>query len=110
MVVPAGQVVPPGDHVVPRNRTVDHCWKSLLQEFRRRGLTEAEFCRRISLHSFRKHRYPPRPSQATPSEDRPFAGAGPQFVPVTILPDPPLSSITAPHPTSNSSSPTVNAL
>jgi hypothetical protein len=54
MVVPAGQVVPPGDHVVPRNRTVDLCWKSLLQEFRRSGLTEAEFCRRISLHTFRK--------------------------------------------------------
>jgi hypothetical protein len=90
MILPAGPVVPSGDHVVPRNRTVDLCWKSLLNEFRRSGLTQAEFCRRrqISLHSFRKHLYSPRPSRPAPSHDRPSAGADHPFVPVTILPDP----------------------
>jgi hypothetical protein len=90
MILPAGPVVPSGDPVVPRSRTVDLRWKSLLHEFRHSGLTQAEFCRRrqISLHSFRKHLYPPRPSQPTPSDDRPSAAAGPPFLPVTILPDP----------------------
>ena len=90
-------MVPSGDHVVPRSRTVDLCWKSLLNEFRRSGLTQAEFCRRrqISLHSFRKHLYPPRPSRPDLSDDRPSAGADPRFLPVTILADP-IPSITAP--------------
>jgi hypothetical protein len=81
---------------VPRSRTVDLCWKSLLNEFRRSGLTQAEFCRRrrISLHSFRKHLYQPRPSRPTSSDDRPAAAADHHFLPVTILPDP-TPSITA---------------
>ena len=97
MMLPTGPVVPSGDHAVPRSRTVDLCWKSLLNEFRRSGLTQAEFCRRrrISLHSFRKHLYQPRPSQPTSGDDHPSAGAGPHFVPVTILPDP-TPSITDP--------------
>jgi hypothetical protein len=90
MILPAGPVVPSGDHAVPRSRTVDLRWKSLLNEFRRSGLTQAEFCRRrqISLHSFRKHLYPPRPSRPAPGDDRPSADADPPFLPVTILPDP----------------------
>jgi hypothetical protein len=74
---------------VPRSRTVDLRWKSLLHEFRRSGLTQAEFCRRrqISLHSFRKHLYPPRPSQTASSDDRPGATTDHHFLPVTILPD-----------------------
>ena len=62
MMLPAGPVVPPGDHAVPRSRTVDLRWNALLNDFRRSGLTQAEFCRRrqISLHSFRKHLYQPR--------------------------------------------------
>ena len=90
MILPAGPVVPSGDHAVPRSRTVDLCWKSLLNEFRRSGLTQAEFCRRrqISLPSFRKHLYQPRPSQTASSDGRPSAGADAQFLPVTILPDP----------------------
>ena len=90
MMLPAGPVVPSGDLAVPRSRTVDLCWKSLLKEFRRSGLTQAEFCRRrrISIHSFRKHLYQPRPSRPTSSDDRPSAAADPPFLPVTILPDP----------------------
>jgi hypothetical protein len=83
-------VVPSGEHAVPRSRTVDLRWKSLLNEFRHSGLTQAEFCRRrqISLHSFRKHLYQPRPARPAPSDDRPSAGADAHFLPVTILPDP----------------------
>jgi hypothetical protein len=70
---------------MPRTHVVDLRWKSILNDFRRSGLTQAEFCRRrgISLHSFRKHLYSPRPShdQPPPAADRPF-------LPVTILPDP----------------------
>jgi hypothetical protein len=75
---------------VPRSRTIDLRWKALLNDFRRSGLTQAEFCRRrqISLHSFRKHLYQPRPSQPASSDDRPSAGADPHFLPVTILPNP----------------------
>jgi hypothetical protein len=81
---------------VPRSRTIDLRWNALLKDFRRSGLTQAEFCRRrqISLHSFRKHLYQPRPSQPAPGDDRSAAGADPHFLPVTILPDP-IPSITA---------------
>jgi hypothetical protein len=81
---------------MPRSRTIDLRWNALLNDFRRSGLTQAEFCRRrqISLHSFRKHLYPPRPSHPAPSDDRSSAGADPHFLPVTILPDP-SPSITA---------------
>ena len=74
---------------MPRRRTIDLRWKALLNDFRRSGLTQAEFCRRrqISLHSFRKHLYQPRPSQTASSDHRP-AAADQHFVPVTILPDP----------------------
>jgi hypothetical protein len=74
---------------VPRSRTIDLCWKALLNDFRRSGLTHAEFCRRrhISLHSFRKHLYQPRTSQTASRDDRP-AAADHHFLPVTILPDP----------------------
>jgi hypothetical protein len=83
---------------VPRGRTVDLRWKSLLNEFRRSGLTQAEFCRRrqISLHSFRKHLYSPRPSRPASSDDRPSADADHPFVPVTILPDPAPASAAPP--------------
>jgi hypothetical protein len=75
---------------VPRSRTIDLCWKALLNDFRRSGLTQAEFCRRrqISLHSFRKHLYQPRPAQTASSDHRPVTPADPHFLPVTILPDP----------------------
>jgi hypothetical protein len=98
MILPAGPVVPSGDHAVPRSHTVDLCWKSLLNEFRRSGLTQAEFCRRrrISLHSFRKHLYQPRPSRPASSDDRSSVGADHHFLPVTILPDPTPSVVASP--------------
>ena len=52
---------------------------------------------RHSLHSFRKHLYPPRPSQPAPSDDRSSTGIDHHFLPVTILPDP-VPSITASPP------------
>ena len=69
---------------------LDLRWNALLGEFRRSGLTQAEFCRRrnISLHSFRKHLYSPRPSH----DERPSAMADRPFLPVTILPDPTASA------------------
>ena len=88
---------------MPRSRTVNLRWNALLNDFRRSGLTQAEFCRRrrISLHSFRKHLYQPRPSQTASGDHRPPA-ADHHFLPVIILPDPAPAS-TDPHPTSNSS-------
>lgn len=81
---------------MPRSRTVDLRWNALLNDFRRSGLTQAEFCRRrqVSLHSFRKHLYVPRPSQPAPSHDRSSASITPSFLPVTILPEP-IPSVTA---------------
>jgi transposase len=81
---------------VSRSRTVDLRWNALLNDFRRSGLTQAEFCRRrqVSLHSFRKHLYQPRLSKPAPGDDRSAARADHHFLPVTILPDP-IPSITA---------------
>ena len=80
---------------MPRGHILDLRWNTLLNDFRRSGLTQAEFCRRrdISLHSFRKHLYSPRPSH----DRRPDASADRPFIPVTILPDP-TASATAPPP------------
>jgi hypothetical protein len=85
---------------VPRIRTVDLRWNALLNDFRRSGLTQAEFCRRrqVSLHSFRKHLYQPRPSQPAPSDDRSSANPDHHFLPVTIIADPIPPSITASPP------------
>ncbi len=82
---------------MPRSRTIDLRWKALLNDFRRSGLTQAEFCRRrqISLHSFRKHLYQPQPPQTASSDDRPAAPADQPVLPVTILPEP-TPSITGP--------------
>jgi hypothetical protein len=84
---------------MPRTRTVDLRWNALLNDFRRSGLTQAEFCRRrqISLHSFRKHLYPPRPSTTLPApcDDRSTASPDRHFLPVTIRPDPAPPTITS---------------
>jgi hypothetical protein len=84
---------------VSRSRTIDLRWNALLNDFRRSGLTQAEFCRRrqISLHTFRKHLYHPLPSNPAPSNDRSCAGADHHFLPVTILADP-IPSIMASQP------------
>ena len=77
-----------------RTHVVDLRWNALLNDFRRSGLTQAEFCRRrdISLHSFRKRLYSPRPLQADSSNVRTATTAVPHFLPVTILPDPATST------------------
>ncbi len=81
---------------MPRSRTIDLRWKALLNDFRRSGLTQAEFCRRrqTSLSSFRNHLYKPSPSQPAARDDRLPATTDHHFLPVTILPDP-IPSITA---------------
>jgi hypothetical protein len=90
MLLQSGPTAPAGAYPMPRAHVVDLRWNALLNDFRRSGLTQAEFCRLrdISLHSFPKRLYSPRPSQ-TDSLDAPTAAtANPHFVPVTILPDP----------------------
>jgi hypothetical protein len=74
---------------MPRGHILDLRWNALLNEFRRSGLTQAEFCQRrgISLHSFRKRLYQPptpKPTPANPSS----CDAAAHFLPVTVLPDP----------------------
>jgi hypothetical protein len=74
---------------MPRGRILDLRWNALLSEFRRSGLTHAEFCERrgISIHSFRKHLYQvpaPKPARASALPSDPAA----HFLPVTVLPDP----------------------
>jgi hypothetical protein len=75
---------------MPRGHILDLRWNALLSDFRRSGLTHAEFCRRrgISIHSFRKHLY----QSSSPKPTRPdlpnTASVDHQFLPVTILPDP----------------------
>jgi len=74
---------------MPRGHILDLRWNALLKDFRRSGLTQAEFCQRrgISIHSFRKRLYQapaPKPAPANPLS---FDAAA-HFLPVTILPDP----------------------
>jgi hypothetical protein len=74
---------------MPRGHIVDLRWSALLSEFRRSGLTHAEFCERrgISIHSFRKHLYRVPAPKPTPA-NRPSSDAAAHFFPVTVLPDP----------------------
>jgi len=73
---------------MPRGHILDTRWNALLNDFRKSGLTHAEFCRRrgISIHSFRKRLYQaptPKPIPANRPSD-----AAAHFLPVTIAPDP----------------------
>jgi hypothetical protein len=79
---------------MPRGPILDLRWNALLGEFRRSGLTQAEFCQRrgISLHSFRKHLYRVPASKPTPANHSSSSAAA-QFVPVTILPAPILTTV-----------------
>jgi hypothetical protein len=74
---------------MPRGHILDLRWNALLSEFRRSGLTQAEFCERrgISIHSFRKHLYQVPVPKATPANPLPSDHAA-HFLPVTVLPDP----------------------
>jgi hypothetical protein len=74
---------------MPRGHILDLRWNALLNDFRRSGLTHAEFCQRrgISLHSFRKRLYQAATPKPAPANPRSSEGAA-HFLPVTILPDP----------------------
>ena len=86
---------------MPVSHTVDLRWNAIFSDFRRSGLTQAQFCRQrdISLASFRYHFYKPRSSKPAASDDRTSAGAGNHFLPVTILPEltPSITSASQPH-------------
>jgi hypothetical protein len=85
---------------VPRSRTIDLRWNALFTDFRRSGLTQAEFCRQrnVPLVSFRYHFYKRLSPKPTPSDKHSPAGADHCFLPVTILPDPILSiAASQPH-------------
>ncbi len=75
---------------MPRGHILDLRWNALLNDFRRSGLTHAEFCQRrgISIHSFRKRLYQAPIPKPTPANHPTDDGATPDFLPVTILPDP----------------------
>ena len=75
---------------MPRARVLDLRWIAILNDFRRSGLTQAEFCelRDISIHAFRKHLYAPRTFAPSPTSARLSPANSPDFLPVTILPDP----------------------
>jgi hypothetical protein len=74
---------------MPRGHVLDLRWNALLNEFRRSGLTQAEFCeqRSISLHSFGKHLYRVPASKPAPASADPSDSAD-HFLPVTVLSDP----------------------
>ena len=61
---------------MPGSRIVELRWNSILNDFRRSGLTQAEFCRRrnISLASFRYQFYKRRSSKPCPSDNLASAG------------------------------------
>ena len=72
-------------------------WSAVIADFRRSGLTQAEFCRRrhVSIHSFRTRLYSPRhrlPSLgaaailSTPPPSTPARSAAPSFLPVHVRP------------------------
>ncbi|HSQ55453.1 MAG TPA: hypothetical protein VLM40_06880 [Gemmata sp.] len=75
---------------MPRGHILDLRWNALLNDFRRSGLTHAEFCQRrgISIHSFRKRLYQAPTPKPTPANPPSSDGTAPHFLPVTITPDP----------------------
>ena len=75
---------------MPRGRILDLRWNALLNDYRRSGLTQAEFCERrgISIHSFRKRLYRVSTPKPTPANHLSSDGTTSGFLPVTILPDP----------------------
>src|SRR4051812_49692087 len=85
---------------MPRRDILDTRWSALLSDFRRSGLTHAEFCRRrgLSIHSFRKHLYqPPTPKPTHPGLPA-VASVAPPFVPRAIPPHPPPPRAPPPQP------------
>jgi transposase len=82
---------------MPRGHVLDLSWNALLNDFRRSGLTQVEFCKRrgISIHSFRNRLYQRPTPKPTPANSH--SAAAPHFLPVTILPDPTLVSAATSH-------------
>ena len=75
---------------MPRARVLDLRWIAILNDFRRSGLTHAKFCNRcdIPIHSSRRRLYAAHTSKPGPTTERPAPADTPDFLPVTILPDP----------------------
>jgi hypothetical protein len=75
---------------MPRIPIDDPRWDDLLDDFRRSGLTHAEFCRSrgLPLHTFRKRLYRDRTPGAATNPGASPTGTAPAFLPVTVLPDP----------------------
>jgi hypothetical protein len=72
-------------------------WAAVIADFRRSGLTQAEFCRRrhVSIHAFRsrlyspRHRFPPPGTPGTPNSlprSTTARCSTPSFLPVHIRP------------------------
>jgi hypothetical protein len=80
-------------------------WSAVIADFRRAGLTQAQFCHRrhISIHSFRYHFYSERhrlPAPGTPPAPcaPPFpTAATPSFLPVHVRPQSPLAHVPSHH-------------
>ena len=84
---------------MPRSRTIDLRWNALLNDFRRSGLTQAEFCRQRKSRSLPSEITSTSRSRPNPPPATIVLPPVPtiHFLPVTILPDP-ILSITASQP------------
>jgi hypothetical protein len=85
---------------MPRTPILDLRWSAILGEFRRSGLTHAEFCRRrgLSIHSFRKHLYAhSAPKAESATTHLPADSVVSPFLPVVITPEPTPDSTPAPQ-------------
>jgi hypothetical protein len=85
---------------MPQTPISDLRWNALLSDFRKSGLTHVDFCRLrgISLHTFRRRLYQPRTSEVTPRRTGTPSGPTTDFLPVTVLADPPRTDPTPPQP------------
>ena len=75
---------------MPQSRTVDLRWNAILNDFRRSGLTHAEFCRdrEVSLHTFRKRLYGQKAlAPAVGCKGDSVLLEPTRFLPVTLEPD-----------------------
>jgi hypothetical protein len=69
--------------------STDLRWLALINDFRRSGLTHAEFCRKreISLHTFRKRLYGQKALAPAIDRRRGRVPLATRFLPVTLKPD-----------------------
>ncbi|WP_158633766.1 IS66 family insertion sequence element accessory protein TnpA [Tautonia sociabilis] len=85
---------------MPRQASDDAPWLAAIDDYRRSGLTQAEFCRRreLPLHTFRRYLYGRRGATPAPAATEPTPATPtdpPRLVPVTLVAD-----TTAPEPAS----------